>query len=388
MEYIIKEIQDTILENQLDVAQQKCKDAIDRCRDDVDFLQLAEICVVAKLPELAEKLLNREFQDQYSGRKKYVLGNVFFALGKPEEACDLYKEAMSSGYSVYDCLMKLSAVCTTLGKINEAEMYLCRAAEEESQNPIPAALLYRQAIERGRYEDAILYSEMVIERANASYASYHSKFSALIISKRFHEAEKFLLSCKTLFGDKGEYILDTASMFAMQSRFEDARSLLDQNDQLKTSYKYLKLRAQLALSMKNEEETSIFQKELFDRYRDRNAAFVLATLSLKNGDFSEAKVYLQTLVTDERADRLYYSALFQNAACAKLLDEEGWEDDVRKIIVKYDNAIERNPLNFYLFKFEAGCYRLLGDEVRAKRCDEIVRITAELLERSPETAGL
>ena len=249
---------------QIEKAEDICRLAIDRNRDDINMVALLGATLLKrKNMAEAEKYLRRAIQLAPTFAKPHEdLGNLLLSAGKPEEATSILKTATRLDPQLENAFFNLGKSLAMLGKGKEADVAFEKSFE---LNPTRKKLaLAAEHQDAGRWEEAEhLYREVV--RNNPTNVDALRLLGRLVLqSERIYEAERLFRRAIANAPDFVMAQLDLGRALKEQGRMEEAidqfRLVIDLEPENVPAY--YQMASSLTITAQTYEAIDVYQKVL------------------------------------------------------------------------------------------------------------------------------
>jgi TolB-like protein/tetratricopeptide (TPR) repeat protein len=139
----------------------------------------------------AERDCQRALQsDDRSSRVRLVLGQLYFASGKYENAIHEFEAALEDNGSLADAHIGLGRALTALGRDAEAESSLRRAIEADVSNWASFNAMGSFLFHQGRFDEAAEFFQMFVSRADDDAQALNNLGAAYYLAGDFKAAAK------------------------------------------------------------------------------------------------------------------------------------------------------------------------------------------------------
>lgn len=333
----------------------------------------------------------------------YIAKGVAYAnLGRNSEAKEQFEKALKINRSLGVAYFHLGSLAilegdTALGMENyskavsngfdDAQVYFCIGLlyEDEGNNDL-AVRNYTKAITKdalrpdirirkaqlllngGHIHEALqALDEMILTNPDV-FEGYHLKFTTLIGLKQYDKAEATINLAMALFPKDPAFILDKATLFIEQKKFDEAKKILDElesdfENEDEVLHRVNVVRAQI-YALNNELKPAIDALEKARAISDKNGefdedvAFLLSNCYLSAGDYEKVLNNSVEILKNSESGYVKETArYYEPLALSKLGRKDEALEKYKEAIREYRNQSLKSPDNLDSYLFRAMCLR-------------------------------
>ena len=306
----------------------------------------------------------------------FVRGNVYARKGQLESAHNWYGESLKKGFVDTKLFFNFGLLKEQMGKPGEAiEMY-GQAFELDPTNVAPLDKIVAINLQMGDLAEAIRIMNKIMHSFPELFDGFHAYADLLLTLRKSGEALELLQKHEERFSGNPLYVYDKTRALKGEGQLQEALEYLESHrekfEAVTLQYSYLKLNSELLYQLEQYEKSVPSLIELFDRYRDRDAALKLIVISFEKKEFELAYEIAQRLMEMSREGISHYVAGYFSAVALEALEKK---DEAREAYRNFlAEVYQMKECPWELLNFRLQAEYALGREKE-------LQITLELLEQ-------
>lgn len=253
-----------------------------------------------------------------------------------------------------------------------------RLGEACQTDPYVAIRLIEISVSKGKYKEALLFAGFLEKMLPEEYTAYHARFSVMMLMSDFAGAGEIIRKSEDKFkthihyiNDKLLYLIQFSGMRSAGEYLEETHSYVKEKNEL-----YLRLSAQIYCALNDGERAFSVLNTLHREFDAEYARIVLALLQFEKGDYDNALLMTEMVLSGNSLSRDYYLAMLFNACIYHKTGAVGWRDQVSRTAGELDETASKKPENIWMLQAAAYLWELV-DEVGKSEIDK--KVLTELL---------
>lgn len=309
-----------------------------------------------------------------SGLSYFHLGNIALLENNADEAKAMYSKAELLGYQNSVMYINLASYFEELGDYENA---LAQYTKLLRSNPYAYDIMGKKTqlfMRIGKFEEAFSSAKKMVQTDIERFEGHHYTYVALIMLKKYNEAQKYINDVIDRFPDNQTAIFDRVRLYDLTGETDKALELLERDYQDCDEIGQVAL-LKLGLLMQKErydEAIALVEKSKLLQ-QDENALTLIYSLYFGKGEYNKALEYCDKIQSLGKENSQYYASwYFKALAKLKSGDQkqamQGFEKasaDLRGICIAQP---ERIDLNMYRIL----CEYQLGHLDEAKKIAEFL----------------
>lgn len=319
--------------------------------------QAEELSSSGKFEEALMLLDKLDTEGDQGGRICFVRGNVYARKGQLESAHKWYGESLKKGFVDARLFMNFGRLKEMLGKPAEAiEMY-GQAFELEPTNVAPLDKMVEINLQIGNTTEAIRIMNKITHSFPELYDGFHIYADLLLSMGKSGEALELLQKHEERFSGNSLFVYDKTRALKAEGQLQEALEYLESRKEkfeaITMQYFFHKLYSELLYQLEQYEKSVPSLIELFDRYRDRDAAMKLIVISFEKKEFELAYEIAQRVMAMNKEGMSHYIAAYFSAVALEALEKK---EEAREAYQSFLNEIyqmKECPLELLNFRLQA-----------------------------------